>query len=105
MKKETNKNIIIVILVLIVVALVARYVVFKERFNEWSQWLQNIEQRQNDYKEQNPNATDEEVDQAFRESIDSLEQRKEDYKAKNPGATDADADKAFNDARSGHTQQ
>lgn len=104
MKKGTGKNIIIVVLILIVVALIARYVVFKERFNEWSQWLENIQQRQDNYRAQNPDATDEEVDQAFRESIDALEQRKEDYKAQNPGATDEDVENAFRNARSGHNQ-
>ena len=98
MKNSTGKNIIITILVLIAVILLARYVVFPQQFEEWGAGLTRIQQWEDQYRADHPNATDEEVDNAFRDSIDALEQRKEDYKKNNPGASDEDADKAFNDA-------
>jgi uncharacterized protein YpmS len=97
MNKRT-KNILWIVFVIIALLLLARYVFFPEKFTERSEWLERIEDRQTQYKIDNPNATKEEMDQAFEAGINNLEARKEDYKANNPWATDADADQAFNEA-------
>jgi hypothetical protein len=93
-----TKNIIIGLLVIIVVGLLARYVVFKEQFNEWGEGLERVGQWEEDYRSEHPNATDAEVDAAFKSGIADITVWKEQYKQEHPGATDADADAAFNAA-------
>lgn len=90
-----SSKIIITILTIIVLALLARYVVFKEKFDEMGAGLQRIENWQNDYKAKNPNATKEEMDAAFDGGMANMKVWKEKYKQDNPNATDADADAAL----------
>ncbi len=94
---KTHK-IIIGVLVVIVLALLARYVVFAEQFDEWGAGLERISDWEENYRREHPNATDEEVDAAFEAGIANIKVWKEQYKRDNPGATDADADAAFNAA-------
>jgi len=93
-----TKIVIWILLVIIAALLLVRYVLFPENFAERSAWLQRIQDRQTQYKIDNPNATKQEMDKAFEEDVNSLKAWKEDYKANNPWATDADADQAFNEA-------
>jgi len=101
MKKDTSKNVMIAVLLLIVALVLLRYTVFSEKIDQRREGLQNIQTWEDQYRADHPNATDEEVDAAFRSSIDALQERKDNYKKEHPGATDEDADKAFNDAWSG----
>lgn len=90
-----SSKIIITILTLIVLALLARYVVFKEKFDEMGAGLQRIENWQNEYKANNPNATEEEMDAAFEAGMSNITVWKEKYKQSNPTATDEEIDAAF----------
>jgi len=90
-----TKNIIIGLLVIVLVALLARYVVFKEQFDEWGEGLERVGEWEDNYRAENPNATDEEVGAAFSAGIENITVWKEQYKQDNPGATDAEADAAF----------
>lgn len=90
-----TKNIAIAVLVIIVLALFARYVVFKEQFNEWGDGLERVGEWEDNYRTENPNASDEEVEAAFDSGIAEITLWKERYKQENPGATDAEADAAF----------
>jgi hypothetical protein len=92
---KTSHKILIAVLAIVVLGLLARYVVFKEKFEEWGAGLERIEQWQADYKRDHPNATEAEMDAAFEASIADIKVWKEQYKRENPGATDADADAAF----------
>ncbi|HEY0980297.1 MAG TPA: hypothetical protein VGE18_02730 [Candidatus Paceibacterota bacterium] len=91
----TTHKVLVGILIIIVIALLARYVVFKEKFDEWGAGLQRIEDWQTEYKQKNPNASKEEMDAAFEAGMDNITEWKAEYKRDNPGATDAEADAAF----------
>ncbi len=95
-KWKTWQIILIVLIAIIAIATIARYTFLRSKFDDWGAGLQRIEEWQTEYKKQNPNATKEEMNAAFREGISNIEKWKEDYKAKNPGATDADADAVLN---------
>lgn len=97
-KNGTAKNVAIVVLSLLVIGLLARYVFFKDQVEARWAWLQRIEDWKQTYKTQHPNATDAEMDAAFKQSINDLSKWKADYKASHPWSTDADADAAFNAA-------
>lgn len=60
-----TKNIIIGILLLLVVALLLRFVVFKDRIDERGEDLDRIDERQQSYKQQHPDATQQDIDQAW----------------------------------------
>ena len=90
-----TKNIVIGLLVITVLVLLARFVVFEEQFNEWGEDLERVGEWQDNYRAENPDATDEEVDAAFDAGIENITVWKEQYKKDNPGATDAEADAAF----------
>lgn len=94
-----KKNVIIILLILVVLVLLARFVFFKDKIDEIWAWLQRIETWKQDYKIQNPDATDEQIDQAWEDSIRSLEERQENYRKENPGATQEEIDQAWDDAR------
>ena len=86
------------LLIVLVLALLARYVVFRTQFEEWGAGLQRIEQWQQEYKAQNPDTTDEQMETDFRTGIEALEAWKVQYKKENPNATDAEVDAAFDAA-------
>ena len=90
-----TKNIVIGLLVVVVLLLVGRYVIFKEQFEEWGEGLERVGEWEDNYRAENPDATDEEVDAAFRAGIENITVWKEQYKRDNPGTTDAEADAAF----------
>ncbi|MES2930744.1 MAG: hypothetical protein V4665_03090 [Patescibacteria group bacterium] len=95
---KTSHKVLLVVLILIVVALLARYVVFKDKFNEWGAGLERVSDWQKDYRNKNPNATEAEVDAAFKAGIVDIAVWMEKYKQDHPGVTDADAKAAFNAA-------
>lgn len=92
---KNTKHIILAVLTLIVVVLAARYVVFKDRFEEWGQGLERIEDWERNYRAEHPDATDAEVEAAFDAGIADIRVWKERYKREHPGATDTEADAAF----------
>ena len=89
------KNILIAVVILIALALVARFVLFKDQFEQWGAGIERVSDWETGYRAEHPNATDAEVDAAFDAGIASLKVWKEQYKQDHPGATDADADAAF----------
>lgn len=93
-----TKNVLIAVLVLIVVALLARYVVFKDQIDQWGQGLERIDAWEQNYRAEHPDATDAEVDAAFDAGIANIKVWKERYLQEHPDATEADADAAFNAA-------
>lgn len=95
---KTIHKIFLGVLIIIFLAVFARYVVFAEQFNEWSAGIKRIDDWEKAYKAKHPNATDKEVDAAFKAGIAEMEVWKEKYKQEHPGATDADADAAFDAA-------
>ncbi len=94
----TTYKVILAVVALILIAIVARYTVFADEFNEWGAGLERISEWEEDYRAKNPNATDEEVDAAFRSGMASITVWIEQYKQEHPGATDAEAEAAFNAA-------
>lgn len=95
---RTSYKVFIGVLIFIILVLLARYIVFTEKFDEWGAGLERISEWETDYKRSNPNATDAEVKAAFESAIANITVWKEKYKQENPGATDEDADAAFNKA-------
>ena len=93
-----SQKILIGVVFTVLVLLLARYVIFEEQFEDWGQGLERVGEWEQDYRAQNPGATDEEVDAAFESGIADLRVWMERYKRENPGATDADAEAAFNAA-------
>jgi len=79
------------------VGLLARYVFFKEKFEEIETGLNNIQKWQDDYRAKNPNATEAEVDAAFDASMGNLNVWQEKYKQEHPNATKEEMDQAFSD--------
>lgn len=79
-------------------ALLARFVLFREQFDNWSAGLERIGQWQDNYKTEHPEATKDQMDTQFRISIEALEKWKADYKAGHPNATDAEVSAAFDAA-------
>ncbi len=72
--------------------------VFREQFEEWGAGLERIGQWQDNYKAENPSATDEQMDTQFRINMEALEKWKAEYKADHPNATDAEISAAFDAA-------
>lgn len=87
--------IIIAVLGILVLLLLARYVVFDEQFEEWGEGVERIGEWEENYRTENPNATDAEVDAAFEAGIAEMDLWIESYKRENPGATDAEAEAAL----------
>lgn len=100
--KPLTRNIIIGIVVIIALALLARYVIFKDKFEQWGAGLERIGTWQENYKRQHPGATKQEVDAAFEASIANLKVWQERYKQEHPNATKAEMDAAFNAQFSGN---
>lgn len=97
----TLRTVLIVVAVLAALLLLARYVVFKDAFEEWGAGLERVGAWQDDYRKEHPDATDEEVDAAFKAGIANLAVWRERYKQQHPEATDADIDAAFSAQFSG----
>lgn len=95
-KNHTIKIVLVSLGVLVALFVLARYVVFKNEFEEFGDGLERIEQWQTEYKRNNPEASKEEMDAAFRAGIEDLDKWKLDYMAANPGATEEDAEAEFN---------
>ena len=95
MTSAARKNIVIGILVAIVTALLARYVIFREEIDAWGEGLERIGDWQEEYRRQNPDATDAEMDAAFEEGIRNIEAWKAQYRNEHPDATEAEIDAAF----------
>ena len=88
--------------VLVIVLLAAAgYVVFKDDIDEWGEGVERISDWEADYRAEHPNATDAEVDAAFKAGIANITVWMEQYKQEHPGATDADAKAAFDAAWKG----
>lgn len=95
---KTSHKVLLGILVVIILAGLARYVIFADQFNEWGAGLERISDWEEKYRNEHPNATDEEVDAAFKAGMANITVWMEQYKQEHPGATDADAEAAFNAA-------
>jgi len=93
--KSALKTTLIVLVVIIALGLLARYVFFKEQFEEWGQGLERITEWQEDYRRDHPDATDEEVDAAFNAGIANIEVWQANYKKGHPNATKEEIDAAF----------
>jgi|GEM_PF-1040615 len=93
--KIPYQKLLIALLVIVVLGLLARYVVFKDRFDEFGAGLERIGAWEDDYRRDHPGATDEEVDAAFREGITNIELWQARYRSEHPDATDAEVDAAF----------
>jgi hypothetical protein len=98
---STTRNILIVVAVLAALVLLARYVVFKEQFEEAGAGLERVGAWQDSYRAEHPDATDEEVDAAFRAGIANIEVWQARYKQEHPEATKAEMDAAFSAQFSG----
>lgn len=92
---KTLRYIIAGIGALVLIALLARYVIFKEQFDEWGRGLERIDAWQEQYKQDHPNATKAEMDAAFQAGIQGIEQWQANYKKDHPNATKAEMDAAF----------
>lgn len=95
--KKSHK-VLLALVIIVLLAAFARYVVFADQFNEWGAGLERISDWEAGYRAEHPDATDEEVDAAFKAGIANITVWKQQYKQQHPGATDADADTAFNAA-------
>lgn len=86
------------ILILAIIGLLARFIFFKEQIDEWEKGLERMEQWKEDYREDHPNASKDEVENALKDSLDNLGQWREDYKKAHPDATEEEIDQAWNEA-------
>ncbi len=92
---KSNKSKIIIGILVVVVVLLSIRVIFDSKFDKFGEDLENLAQWKTNYLEKHPNATDEEIDQAFEEGMDGLVKWKADYLKEHPGATDEEIDEAF----------
>ena len=95
---QKNNSRIFLYIAIGVLALGLVYAIFQKDINEYGDGLERIGERQDNYKKDNPNATKEEMDDAWNNGMDGLKKWSDDYKRDHPGATDADVEKAWNDA-------
>ncbi len=95
---KTSHKVLLGVVAVVVLGAFARYVVFADQFNKWGADLERVGAWEKDYRAQHPNATDKEVDAAFKAGIANIEVWMEQYKHDHPGATDADAKAAFDAA-------
>ena len=95
------QNILIIVLVIIILALLARFVIFKNQFNSLGENLEQIGERQDNYKKENPDASKEQINQTREQGMDNIKKREEDYKAQHPDATDEDIQQARDNLWSG----
>lgn len=92
----TTQKVLTTIFIFITLGLLARYVVFKTQFDNWSEGVARIEEWQTNYKRENPTATKQEMDADFNTGIANIKAWEESYKQEHPGATDSEVDAAFN---------
>lgn len=97
-KNKTRTRWIYVIIGVIIVLGLA-YVFFQEDIQERGEGLERMWEREENYKAENPNATDAEAKEAFDKGIDGIKKREQNYKAQNPDATDAEVGEAFDAIR------
>jgi len=83
----------------IIILLGLLYIIFQKDIQERGEGLERIWERQDNYKAENPDATQGEVKDAFEEWIENIKKREDNYKASNPDATDAEVKAAFDAAR------
>lgn len=91
---KSKKTKILVVVLVVIIALLTIRVVFDSKFDDF----QNMVQWQKDYKIEHPEATKDEIDQAFKDSMKGIEEWIEKYKVEHPDATDAEINRAFNEA-------
>ena len=96
------KTTLIVVVAIVVVGLLARFVVFKQQFEDFGDGLERIGQWETDYRREHPQASDAEVDAAFKASMANIELWQAKYKAEHPNATKAEMDAAFTALFSGN---
>lgn len=89
-----KKHKILIIILVVIIAILTFRVVFDSKFDD----LDNLIQWEKEYKIANPDATKEEIDNAFKEGFKGLEKWTENYKKDHPDATDAEIDQAFKEA-------
>ncbi len=92
---KSVQYILVGLVAIVIIALLTRYVFFKEQFEEWGRGLERIGSWQEQYKQDHPNATKPEMDAAFSVGIKGLEQWQTEYKKTHPNATKAEMDAAF----------
>ena len=95
---KASKNVLMIILGLVVAGVLARFVFFKDEFEQRSADMEKLGQWEAQYKADHPNATKADMDAAFKDGIDTMAQRKTDWLADHPGATEAEADVALEEA-------
>ena len=93
--KEAIKNTVIVVLVVLALGLLARYVFFAPQMEKMGDDLERIGEWEDNYKAENPDASNKDVSDAFEDGMSNLQERTEKYKAEHPGATDEEIDAAF----------
>lgn len=91
---RSKKSIVLVIVLVVIIALLTIRVVFDSKFDDFN----NMVQWQKDYKIEHPDASIDEINQAFNNAMKGLEEWRENYKIEHPDATDAEIEKAFNEA-------
>lgn len=96
--KPAVKNTIFVLLVIFVAVLFARFVVFKEQFDNMGEGLERVAAWQEQYMKDHPDATKEQMDAAFDASIAELKVWQAQYKKDHPNATQEEMNAAFSAA-------
>ncbi len=76
-------------------ALVCRFIIFKDQFAAWGEGLERIDAWEAQYQIDHPGATKAEMDKAFSEGIDNIQAWKENYKKDHPNATETEINNAF----------
>ncbi len=94
--KPFIKNSLIIVGLIVVIVLLARFVFFKKHFEELSAKFDSMQQWQDDYRKNNPTATKEQEDAAFKAGIANIEVWQAEFKKDHPDATKAEMDAAFN---------
>lgn len=89
------QKVLMTILIIIVIGLLARFVVFKTQFDKWGKGLEQVGSWQEDYKTKHPNATKQDMNEAFDGGMANLKQWQEKYQSEHPNATEAEIDAAF----------
>lgn len=91
-----SQKVLFGVLIVIIIGLVARFVVFKEQFDAWGEGLDRIGAWQDEYRQNNLNASKDDMDREFENGMNGLKVWQEKYKQDNPNATKAEMDAAFN---------
>lgn len=89
---------VLFVIIFIILSLIFSLVFFKTQFDNFGEGIERMEKWKVEYKKDNPNASDEEVDKKLDENLNSLSEWMKTYKKENPGSTDEDAKKAWENA-------